>query len=536
MRIIIISDSALDAALKSANAAIDSYCRRYSYRNFNQVLSKLTKTGQIPLNYQQLQKLSQARRGSKFAPSTLKKWGIVLVNNDYQISSIQNKITNSRGSRLQVQRGRGAWLVYTELHRKNQILTNENSELTRKSDTDAAVNQEFGDYLSSNGVTVDDLESERKNLYDLQFFMQSKTDDSRIRQCCKSRIRADRGVFIVVDDNGKIGVGNIARCGSKFCPYCYSHDAKNDAEKSLVVQKTHIENGGETLLLTLTAPHSARTVLANFLAKMQSAYEIFNEKSRRLLKKIGCIGRLKSIEYVYSIKNGHAPHIHVAYATGAISDDDLQQLRKKLLKIWIDALVHEKLIKNKNQRAAAQRSALSLAKNSNAFSYAAKISKTQFDVASIEKIKQKISKNRCLTIFELAILAKNGEFDKSKFSRIYSQVIRAFKNVHTLKYSAGFLNELGLMVEVEPPKCAKNQHNNGDETHSATNASNTANRSPNAKKRRKWRYIYEQKRKIVTLQEVDFQIWQLLVKNDEHLIFLGMAQLAYNKNTPPPPS
>lgn len=527
MRIIRISNHDLNAQLQRANFAIDRYCKQHTYHNFNQVLSVLAKTGQIPQNYHQLLNLSRARSGYRLHSKTLQTWKIVLVGGEYHLSDFCTKKTPlKRRSKSLNSRGLGAWLVYTSLHTKSPYFDSPNPPiLDIDSSTEIGARSQFQNYLLNRNLDTENLDADRQPLYELHNFMRSSAPvGHRVAGCLQHRVRAkdkkgSRGVFVLVDDDGKLGIGNIARCGNPFCAFCSPHDKKLGYEKSRLVQKIHTTNGGDCLQLTLTAPHSIRTKLDIFYPKLQSAYAIFNRKTAKFLKNAGLMGKSKSNEYAYSVKNGHAPHIHVAYAVAAIGDNHLQELRQFMSKIWLSALTEVGLIKHKRQHAIAVKSALNLIKNPNAFSYIAKIAPP---LPKIENIRAKIKKNRSLTIFELATLAKNAEFNKKRFARIYGELLAVWHGVTSLKFSPLFLESMGLMVDVEDES---NSANSSLKQCSATDDIATA------RKRRKKRYIYELPRKQrKTLLEIDWRVWCALVAANEHLILLAILQYEYDRS------
>lgn len=542
MCIITISDRELDAQLQRANENIDLYWGKYKHQNynFNQALSKLTKSGQVPSNYHQLNQLFRARNGYKLLPKTLEKWQIILVGGQYQLAAINNKKTTSKKlSKVGFTRGLGAWLVYTDLQTKPHYLRAKKAPIPKvDNSTKRKATKHFNNYLTESGLTVDELEKDRRPLYELQDFMQlAAPRGHRVTNCLKHRIHSkkssgeDRGVFVVCDDKGSVGVGNIARCGSPFCSVCGSYDGIAKHEKSIVVQKTHIANGGECLQLTLTAPHTTRTKIDIFYPKIQRAYEIFNRKTAKYFKELGYVGKLKANEYTYSIKNGHNPHIHVAYAIDAISDPDLEQLQQSLREVWLFALIEVGLVKGGRQKKAAALSAMNLIKNPNAFSYISKIAQT---LPKIDNVRAKIAKDKSLTIFELAVMANNREFDKKRFSRVYSQLLEVWHGVTNLKFSPNFLDELGLMVDVDEPvtDCSESakKSSESDIGNKAASVSEDKKEPKKRQNKRKRRYIHEPpRRKLETIVEIKWELWCELVRAGEHLILLGMFQRECDK-------
>lgn len=430
-----------------------------------------------------------------------------------------------------------SWLVYSDLPTKSPKFTppkiHKNATFTGENWQEIQSN--FNDYLEYENLTIAGLQGDKLALYLLHDYMKSKAPSRhRVGGCLEHRIREtigqgkavkQRGVFIVLDkETGRVGVGNTARCKDPFCPFCNEHDGEKQAEKARVVQETHIANGGECLQATFTAPNRKNSNLKTKIQKMQKAYEHFTRATAKALKIEGLAGKLKRNEYAYGLMNGHNFHIHVAYAVGKITDEQLKELAEIMRLAWLKALEVAGLVV-KGKKAGQEIRAFDLRKNKNAFSYVAKKSKSKFTKEDLELIKKK-AQTRNLSIFELAELARNGEFCGDKFATIYAELLNAWHGLTTLKYSKGLLDDLGLMVyEQESPKT-------GDiatQSDTATDTPSEPQKPKNPQKTPKKRYIYDTKRELITLFELNWFLWLELKRNNEHLIFLGMIQNAVDK-------
>ena len=436
-----------------------------------QVINTLISQAKIERNYIRLSILYFART-AYVSQAKLEKWGIIKlpIGNGmwvYELLADWNKPTTKKGKfkatatakktkqktvnngdndplTEQAIKAMTAFCYYTDLHQTNPNFTppklHNHADLSKVNNNE--ILQCFEDYLDYEEQTIENLENSTDIQYQFYNFMQSKAPtDHRMKSCRKGSTQ-----YFYNKKRKTVDLHNEHNCQDTFCPYCNNTIGYQKEQLAKQVQERHIEQGGECLQLTLTPPpHTKATRLEPIKDKMQQGYELFCERTAKLINDLGYQGKLKRFDPVYSLKHGHHPHIHVAYAVGEIEADQLATLSAIMHDIWLDCMIEVKLLKKKDRPTIkAKGKAFDLRKNPQAFSYVARQHKSNFTLADLPQILVKVKLGKALTTYELGFLAMTGYVKEPVFERIYQEILTAFYDTHQLQYSKGFLSKLGL--------------------------------------------------------------------------------------------
>lgn len=137
----------------------------------------------------------------------------------------------------------------------------------------------------------------------------------RVKYCLKARIDADKPVGVRYNENrGKAHYDNLQRCGSVWtCPVCaiqITEGRRKEVKKAFDVWRGR---GGFVYMATFTNRHHFGDDLDELLNGQKLAFVKFWEKVKvkRMLKKLGLVGRITSTEVTFYWENGWHPHYHI---------------------------------------------------------------------------------------------------------------------------------------------------------------------------------------------------------------------------------
>lgn len=139
---------------------------------------------------------------------------------------------------------------------------------------------------------------------------------------------------------------NLATCGSVWaCPVCTAKvQERRRANEIAPAMEKHYENGGQVIMVTLTAPHYIKQKLSD-LRKMQ-AKALTHLRSagsyRDFLKEHGYLGLIRSLEVTASQRNGWHLHTHELWFVD--KDADVDEIKRRTLKRWRNACIKAGLL------------------------------------------------------------------------------------------------------------------------------------------------------------------------------------------------
>ena len=158
----------------------------------------------------------------------------------------------------------------------------------------------------------------------------------RVCGCLRSVISSDKTVQVFKSQEyGKCHFGGLMVCGSVWtCPVCAAKITEKKAKIITDTIQAHTNAGGDVLLITFTAPHTAKDRLDDLLKCFKAAESGFAKTKAvvRIKEEIGFIEPIKSLEITYGQKNGWHPHSHQLWFVDR--GVDVEELKRRLFPQW----------------------------------------------------------------------------------------------------------------------------------------------------------------------------------------------------------
>ncbi len=163
--------------------------------------------------------------------------------------------------------------------------------------------------------------------------------DQRVHKCGKVPTSGKVEILGYANTN-KTHYSGLQSCGSVWtCPVCASKiSERRRLEVSKGITQAH-SMGWESLLVTLTFPHSRTDNLKELLRKQSLASRLFKERAayKRMRKEYGIKGTIRALETTHSHANGWHPHLHELWFIER--GFSIAKLRQQLYEAWSKACV-----------------------------------------------------------------------------------------------------------------------------------------------------------------------------------------------------
>lgn len=138
----------------------------------------------------------------------------------------------------------------------------------------------------------------------------------------------------------KAKVHNLQTCKRVWtCPVCARRIGERRRHELIALEAAHKAAGGSIALATFTFPHHHTDTLAEVLAKMKKAEDMFKQGAawKRLTTRFGVIGTARGLEATYGA-NGWHPHIHsLVFVDHRIDATEMKDLEDALYTRWVSA-------------------------------------------------------------------------------------------------------------------------------------------------------------------------------------------------------
>ena len=127
-------------------------------------------------------------------------------------------------------------------------------------------------------------------------------------------------------------------CESASCPYCATRlgaERLHDLEDA--INSFHIRFPfGCVAMMVLTFSHRIDAALSDIGTRFRDAKQMFFRecKVKKILRSLGCIGRVTAPETTWSNLNGFHPHEHILFFFESASDSDILSARQQLFPYW----------------------------------------------------------------------------------------------------------------------------------------------------------------------------------------------------------
>ena len=284
---------------------------------------------------------------------------------------------------------------------------------------------------SIDGLT-DISQDNRISNFKLRDIAGSIMHDQRVCKCGKvptsGKVEAS-----VHDKTGKAHYSGLQSCGSVWtCPVCSSKiSERRRLEVSKGISQAH-RMGWESLLVTLTFPHSRTDNLKELLRKQSLASRLFKERAayKRMRKEYGIKGTIRALETTHSDVNGWHPHLHeLWFIERGLS---IYKLRKQLYEAWSKACIDAGL------ECPSIANGVDVRGGDFAADY---VSKWGMDYEIAKAHVKKGKKGASRSPFQLLVDYEQGDMQAGALFREYAE---AFKGKRQLVWSKGLKKLFGI--------------------------------------------------------------------------------------------
>lgn len=155
--------------------------------------------------------------------------------------------------------------------------------------------------------------------FKLLHFARKLLPKERTAHCFYNRITKEEGVSVFLNKlRNKANYGNVMRCANPWaCPVCSAIISEGRKDEVKTAMDWWKAQGGDVLLLTLTAPHYSTTDIKSLKPAMLKArkYMLKGVRATKDLFKHYAIEHYISVFEVTHGKNGFHPHFHILLFT-----------------------------------------------------------------------------------------------------------------------------------------------------------------------------------------------------------------------------
>lgn len=182
----------------------------------------------------------------------------------------------------------------------------------------------------------------RAERYALQSVAKEILPNERVSICLRNRT----GNYVQVHQHlktQKAFYSGLMICASVWnCPVCAAKISEKRKKELTQAINAHKASSGQLAMLTLTVSHKRSDDLEKLLEAFNSATtQLFGGKAfNQLRQDMGIVGRVKALEVTHGA-NGWHPHAHIVLFYE--QEVDLEQVRKKMYRLWSNACVKYKL-------------------------------------------------------------------------------------------------------------------------------------------------------------------------------------------------
>jgi hypothetical protein len=267
----------------------------------------------------------------------------------------------------------------------------------------------------------------------------------RVCDCLRNTASGVDGVEVVgTSQSDKARFVGLQTCGSIWhCAVCAARIAEVRRKQLREMVDIWQKCGKGVIFITNTIRHhfddDLRMLLSTLLDDVWNKY-INHYTYKKLRKELGYIGRVRSIEVTHGA-NGWHPHIHEIWLIEkTLSPAELQQVQKKLFKVWNTTLT------NAGMLSVTAKRGLTVQNGSNASDYVAKFGhEPKWDIGRelTQLHSKRASGDKGRTPFDLL---RDSLLGDSQASYLFKEYAIAFAGKRQLYFSTG-LKEFFLLDE-----------------------------------------------------------------------------------------
>lgn len=281
----------------------------------------------------------------------------------------------------------------------------------------------------------------RLERFALQSVVRHLLPSSRTANCLRLRQKNAEGVEVYRSiKHRRAHYGGLQTCASVWnCPVCAAKISERRRQELHQLLTAHQSAGGVVLFVTRTAPHSRTDDLGDLLAQLAQAEASYkaHRDYKTLMKALGVVGTVRTVEVTWGEANGFHPHVHELVFIRQPAH--LGDIEEDLFRIWKGAAVRAGF------KAPSRAHGLSVQNGDQAAKY---VSKWGLE-SEMTQWHRKRGKVASLTPFDLLRwFLKEASDRAAALFRIYAE---NFHGRHQLQYSRGLkkLYEIGEATDEE---------------------------------------------------------------------------------------
>jgi hypothetical protein len=230
-------------------------------------------------------------------------------------------------------------------------------------------------------------------------------------------------------------------CGSVWtCPPCAAKVSERRKQEIVKATDTHKRAGGGLYMVTYTFAHGRDDQLGQTMDKLTKARQHMRRQRayRDLVKSVGFVGDVRTLEVTYGDANGWHPHEHCLWLVAKpLTDRQQRSLRSTMFDLWKNACQICGL------GTPNRKNGVNVIEADSAAEYMAKFGREpKWGVAS-ELTKQHVKSGRAksMTPFDLLRAAHDGE---GRFGPLFVQFAHAFFGKQQVRWSRGLKAAFGI--------------------------------------------------------------------------------------------
>lgn len=266
----------------------------------------------------------------------------------------------------------------------------------------------------------------------------------RVVGCARRRIGADVSVMHS-PRLGKAHFAGLMVCGSVWtCPPCAAKVSERRKDEIVKATDMHKAAGGALYMVTNTFAHRRADQLGDTMDRLSKARQHMRRQRayRELLKSVGFVGDIRTLEVTYGDANGWHPHEHNLWLVAKpLTDRQQRTLRATLFELWKKACMVSGL------GTPNRKNGVNVIEAESAAEYMAKFGREpKWGVAS-ELTKQhvktgsKVGQVKSMTPFDLLRAAHEGE---GRFGPLFVEFAQAFFGKRQVVWSRGLKAAFGI--------------------------------------------------------------------------------------------
>lgn len=262
----------------------------------------------------------------------------------------------------------------------------------------------------------------------------------RVAGCVRRRVGAD----VAVMHSARLQKAHFAGlmvCGSVWtCPPCAAKVSERRKQEIVKATDTHKAGGGALYMITHTFAHQRADQLGDTMERLSKARQHMRRQRayRDLLRTMGFVGDIRTLEVTYGDANGWHPHEHNLWLVAkSLTDRQQRALRSGLFDLWRKACIVCGL------GTPNRKNGVNVIEADSAAEYMAKFGREpKWGVASeLTKQHVKTGKAKSMTPFDLLRAAHDGE---TRFGPLFVQFAAAFFGKRQVVWSRGLKAAFGI--------------------------------------------------------------------------------------------